>query len=339
MVIMKYLIPSFALLLCLSASSSGQTKSKTPAQGKTTAKTAKKAPQKPAIKKEETIVLNQPGHKAKTIVEIIDNNLYINGDLVTNLKDSKGNRRIVINNNGSNEQMLSKEGFDSMLSQFTSRRVMLGVYADDYGVDGGAEITGIMPNTPAQNAGLKQGDVIIRINEHDIKKSQQLIAAINENKAGDKISITYRRKGSTNTIDARLSEADPLSTMGIFKDPRKPGMEIDSVNSDIPASPFMFEDDPYVSTPKMGITAEEEQNGKGILVQDVNANSAAAEAGLRKGDIITKLDKAKVKTVEELLQQLHSVAMKKTVKVYYLRDGAEQATDMHLSRKENKKDM
>lgn len=89
--------------------------------------------------------------------------------------------------------------------------------AKDYSlsVDRGAYIapagdvgrTPIMPGSPAEEAGLKEGDIITKINNTAIDQNNSLSALVNKYKVGDKITLTVLRDGKENKIDVTLAAA------------------------------------------------------------------------------------------------------------------------------------
>ncbi len=81
---------------------------------------------------------------------------------------------------------------------------MLGVDGED--VRNGCRITRISPDTPAEAAGLQEGDVIWQIDQRFILNLEDLIASVNHYSPGDVITITYRRNGETRTAPVTLGE-------------------------------------------------------------------------------------------------------------------------------------
>jgi serine protease DegQ len=86
-------------------------------------------------------------------------------------------------------------------------------------------------------------------------------------------------------------------------------------------------------SPMLGIQAEELRgqlgeyfaapNGEGILVRDVRAGSAAEKAGLKAGDVISKVDGRGVKTLSDLREQMRQASGDKPVQLTIIRRGAE----------------
>jgi putative serine protease PepD len=79
----------------------------------------------------------------------------------------------------------------------------LGVGLQD--ASGGGEITQVQPNTPAQRAGLRSGDLITRVNGESAGTADGLRAAINAKSPGDRVTLTYRRDGKTHTVRVTLA--------------------------------------------------------------------------------------------------------------------------------------
>lgn len=81
---------------------------------------------------------------------------------------------------------------------------MLGVDGED--VRHGCRVTRISPDTPAEQAGLREGDVIRRIDRRFILNLEDLIASVNQYAPGDDVTITFRRGGETRSVKITLAE-------------------------------------------------------------------------------------------------------------------------------------
>lgn len=71
----------------------------------------------------------------------------------------------------------------------------------------GAKVQTVEPDSPANHIGLKQGDVILRFNGHNIKDAEALTAAVRELPAGDQAHITYLRDGKEETTQVTVGDA------------------------------------------------------------------------------------------------------------------------------------
>ncbi len=76
-------------------------------------------------------------------------------------------------------------------------------------VDKGVLIVYVKPGSPADNAGLKQLDVIIRFNDKEVNTADELIDAIHNSKVGEEVKITFVRGKETKTTYARLIQSPP----------------------------------------------------------------------------------------------------------------------------------
>ena len=64
----------------------------------------------------------------------------------------------------------------------------------------------VSPGGPADKAGIKQGDIIVKIDDKQMVESSDLLAAIRDKKPGDTVQLTIDRGGTTSVISATLNE-------------------------------------------------------------------------------------------------------------------------------------
>jgi len=86
------------------------------------------------------------------------------------------------------------------------RKVSLGTIPDFAFQGDGFRLSGVVPGSPAQACGLRQGDIIVSIGSdavHNIKELADILKSLNP---GDRISITFRRQGKEMTAEAKLAE-------------------------------------------------------------------------------------------------------------------------------------
>ncbi len=88
------------------------------------------------------------------------------------------------------------------VDQFTATRYKLAV-------EEGVFITQVAPDSPAAEAGLAEGDVIVGFNDEGIANAEELIQAIHSSQIGQRIEITFWRDDTKNTIEAILTESPP----------------------------------------------------------------------------------------------------------------------------------
>jgi len=84
------------------------------------------------------------------------------------------------------------------------RRVSLGTIPD-YAFPGpGVRITGTTPGSPAEKAGLQQGDVVVSLGDKTIGSMRDFSEALKALAPGEKVTVTYQREGQTRTVEATL---------------------------------------------------------------------------------------------------------------------------------------
>ncbi len=86
-------------------------------------------------------------------------------------------------------------------------RVSLGSIPDYAAEVEGVMLSGVRPGSPADKAGLKQGDIIVKFGERSIRNVQEYAAALSERKPGDVVRIVVKRGGQTVTVAATLAES------------------------------------------------------------------------------------------------------------------------------------
>ncbi|WP_394130309.1 DegQ family serine endoprotease [Shewanella maritima] len=177
------------------------------------------------------------------------------------------------------------------------RRGVLGVAGRDldnqlakaFGLESqhGAFVNEVMPDSAADDAGIKAGDVIIAVNGKKIKSFQELRARVATMGAGAKVKFDLIRDGDEKTVRATLGAAD----------------EVENANGGVHP---MLE----------GATLKNADDG--IEITEVANGSPAARSGLRKGDMITGLNRTKINSIKSLKSTLEQE--QGTVALKILRD-------------------
>jgi serine protease Do len=195
----------------------------------------------------------------------------------------------------------------------------------------GVEISSVDPDGPAAKAGLKDGDVVLEFNGQPVEGWAQFRRLVQETPAGRQVKISVWRAGAVQTLTATVGERK--------NQPMVIGPE-NGWNFNMPVIPSMPEmpniEIPRYGTlqnPMIGILGEplgqEEQLAEffgvqdGVLVRSVRKGSAADKAGIKAGDVITKVEDTKVTTSAEITRALRSLRSKKTVTMTIVRNKKE----------------
>ena len=197
----------------------------------------------------------------------------------------------------------------------------------------GALLGKIVPDSPAAKAGLKENDVVLEINGQRIEGTEQFRRMIHEIPAGRTASLTVWRDGRSQNIKVAVGKQEagngkmfvdgPKSFA--FKMPTMPAMPdlsgLEHLRTFSMISP---------GRPVLGIDAENLEgdfgnyfgapDGEGVLVRGVFANSVAAKAGLKVGDVITSLNGERIHNASELREKLLTSHEAKSIKLGVLRN-------------------
>ena len=205
-----------------------------------------------------------------------------------------------------------------------TNKAFLGVGSEKS--DDGISITSISDNSGADKAGLKEGDVITKINDIKIGSPDELTKTIGKFNPEDKITITYKRDKKEQKTTATLSKRKMTGAMGLTA----PGAyEFKNFNFDN-GSNYNFS---WNGKPKLGLKAQETEDGKGLKVLDIDDESAAEKAGIKEGDIITSFDGTEVNNIEKLGELAKAAIDKGAFKVKLTRDGKQQEVDVKIPKK------
>ena len=190
---------------------------------------------------------------------------------------------------------------------------------------GGATVLEVTKGSPAEKAGIRKGDVITKVNESKIESPESLFEIIHNYKPGDKVKILFTRDGKEQSVMATLEKSEfkqkDFNYNYNFRMPPMPdmyGMDMDSWGH---------------KQPKLGIKAQDAEDGKGVNVLEVEDSSAAFKSGLKKGDIIVQFDGIDVNSTNELVDQMEEARHKPVIKVKILRAGVSQDIDIKIPRK------
>ncbi|MEQ1850650.1 MAG: trypsin-like peptidase domain-containing protein [Chthoniobacteraceae bacterium] len=100
-------------------------------------------------------------------------------------------------------------------------KAVLGAVVEKESADG-AVITEVQPQSPLEKAGLKVGDVILRLGGDEIKTGDALVAKVAKCRPGDKLDVVYRRDGMENKVEVTLiSQAEMLKRMNVPPGPQE----------------------------------------------------------------------------------------------------------------------
>ncbi len=215
----------------------------------------------------------------------------------------------------------------------------------------GVEITNVAPNSPAAQAGLKEHDVVLEYNGARVESVEQFQRMVRETPAGRSARLLISRDGANQTLNAKLGERaehkllyEPGHGQDVFREfsIRIPQPKIEIPN--IPKFEFDLGELTAYKTSRLGMDAESltkqlgeyfgVPNGEGVLVRSVSPNGPAEKAGIKAGDVITKMDGERVATVRDLQRLAREKYGKASVPVTLIRNKRETTVTVNLERRE-----
>ena len=202
---------------------------------------------------------------------------------------------------------------DNTFTLFVQGGPFLGVHAEDvskenmstYGMRDvrGVGVSEVVKDSPAEKAGLRKGDVILRFNGEAVTSTRKLNRLVNESSPDQTVQLTISRGGSEQEVSATLAKREMKN---IFNEKTREELrqKMDKMKNNFPKirtgnGEWVLNVGNYrrIGIGTQTLTkqlAEYFGVSEGILVTSVNDNSPAAKAGLKAGDVITAVDGEKV---------------------------------------------
>ncbi len=298
---------------------------------------------------DEIVIKRKDGDKDTRItIEIRDDQVIVNGQPIENFENDdiavlkREPLRLQLMSPASPfrfpEGTWSQDGAGIMFND-GRERPFLGVATE--GSTEGAKITNITEGSAAAKAGLKEGDIITRINDKEVYDHEQLSEAIKKFKPKDKISITYERAGKEIKTTATLGSAKnsvnvvppgtPQITPELHIAPGIPDEAMDALK-------FRFDQHNFdrafnFGKPRIGIKVQDTEEGKGVKVLEVDKESAGEKSGIKENDIITSFDGKDVNSADELAKASQESKDKSSVKIQLKRNGRSQTVELRIPKK------
>ena len=219
----------------------------------------------------------------------------------------------------------------------SSNRAQLGVVTEK--TDDGAKVKTVTKGSAAEKAGIKEGDVISKINDMKIESPDDLSKAVAKYKPEEKVDVRVKRGRKEEKLTATLGKTST------FARTYSQNMEFNSNGNNMNWEPSrMFNDnnlkfgqpDRIVigsPSPKLGLYAQDTEDGKGVKVLGVDEGSIAQKAGLKEGDLITEFDGKAVNDATELMQASRTEKDKNNMKIKMIRDGKTQDLEIKIPKK------
>jgi len=189
--------------------------------------------------------------------------------------------------------------------------------ADSLGLsnDKGALVSNAQDDGPAKKAGVAAGDIITAVDGKEVASPKELARVIGAIEPGKSVDVTVWREGKSETMKVDLGELPGADKQAALQDDRQAPAQTDQLAD-------------------LGLTIAPADDGKGVVVTDVDPGSDAADRGLQAGDVITNVNSKPVAGGNDIEKAMEDAAKagRKAVLVQVTRDEASRFVTLPVAK-------
>jgi serine protease Do len=290
---------------------------------------------------QQIIITRKSDKDEKVVVEINGDKVTINGKPLDEYKDKDGDISVRLSKLKNMDFLARVPGVKSTWStgsgdNFTffgedANRAMLGVTTEK--TEQGAAINSITKEGAAEKMGLKEGDIITKVGDKKIENPDDLSAAIKTHKPGDKVTVTYLRDKKEQTATAELTKWKVQNhTMDLGN------MDFEKIMPRTLTTPRALGPNGQNwswsgGAPKLGLSVQDTDDGKGVKVIEVDKESNAAKAGIKEEDVVTEVDGKAIKSTDDMVKMIKESKDKASILIKLQRAGKAQSIEVKMPRK------
>jgi len=200
----------------------------------------------------------------------------------------------------------------------------------------GILISGVVGDSPAEEAGLEDGDVLISFDGKKVYSVSKLTSLVRKTSPGTKVSLVIIRDGDEKKLKVKIGEKS--SSFIWYGEIPEEIKQLKKVKKE-PAEWTSY------SKPKLGIMIQDlndqlgeyfgVKDGKGVLITEVIEDSPAEEAGLKAGDVVVGIDNLPVENINDLLKVTSEKEKGDRVELKVLRDKRTQKFNLEIKEDES----
>jgi len=211
------------------------------------------------------------------------------------------------------DRMLAGEIWGSlgmMAAGVNPDRPMLGVRMNDS--NGQVTVDKVFPNSPAERAGIEDGDVILKIDGIAAEQMSDVVDQVSSSSAGDILEVQIMRDDKEQSFKVKLvSWEDLASGLGNEEEPK-------------------LSQDTEKARPQLGVILDAEFAGRGAKIYEVINGSIASMAGILSGDIVKSVDGAEIFDANEMASKIKSAPLGSKIKLSIQRGNQDQLVEAEI---------
>jgi len=177
-------------------------------------------------------------------------------------------------------------------------------------ISGGAQVQTVGAGTPAEEAGMEPGDVIISLNDAPVTDSKSLVHQVSKYSPGTKISLKILRNGKRNTLRVTLADRGKSLKDGTLRS----GGEERADPETLARLGFEVQD----ISPRMRMRYGISQSVEGVLILSVEPTSNAYAKGVREGLILSEINGQTIRSVDDFRRTARKIESGDFVKILLL---------------------
>jgi serine protease Do len=188
----------------------------------------------------------------------------------------------------------------------------------------GAVIVTVVPDRPADKAGIIPGDVVVEFGGKPVKDSDSLVGMVVNTKPGTSVPLVVYRNNQRKSMSVVIDELDLEAEQNLSARRSTPNGTEAAPSAVAPG--FGMTLDPI--TPEIARRLDLPANAGGAIVTDVDRNSPAARGGVIPGDVILEVNRQKVANMSQVTRELQKVQNGQVAFLLIWRDGNNQFVTM-----------
>jgi serine protease Do len=212
---------------------------------------------------------------------------------------------------------LAKKIMDDIITTGKVVRGWLGVYIQNITPElakalklnstNGVLVSKVQKDSPAAKAGLKEEDVILALNDKQLTSGGELSTWVASTSPGTTVNLKILRDGKEQTVKVELGELNEKAQIAAAEE-QGSFSDIGLVVADL--------------TPQLAAKYHLNKDESGVVVTAIDPNGVAASVGVQEGDVIMKVDRTNIKSVDDFNKVLSKVKAGENLLLYLRRGGA-----------------